>query len=85
MKDLKLFYEDTDGMRLYSGRGGLHQITPIDINLLKKIKALEIVKNKKVDVGFLNRELKDYNEGLLNKYKLTKEEYDLLQEVLLND
>ena len=51
----------------------------------KKLKALEIIKNKKVDVSWLfSREVNDYIDynvwsGAKN---LTQEEYDLLKEVL---
>jgi hypothetical protein len=50
----------------------------------KKLKALEIIKNKRVDFGYLiiSDDLKDFNEGLDRKWKLTQEEYDLLKEVL---
>lgn len=55
-------------------------------------KALEIIKEKKVDIGYLfemieifdEQALKQYNQSCYgNKKKLTKEEYDLLKEVLL--
>ena len=58
----------------------------------KKLKALEIIKTKKVDVDLLDTIMKDenqidklwsYNFWQLDKYKLTQEEYDLLKEVLL--
>lgn len=57
------------------------------INDDKKLKALEIIKEKKVDVGALC----ELDLELYNKYAkeingtptLTKEEYDLLREVLL--
>lgn len=56
----------------------------------KELKALEIIKNKRVDVNdlllFVNR--KAYNDYVVacddNKLRvLTKKEYDLLKEVLL--
>lgn len=49
----------------------------------KELKALEIIKNKKVNVGWFVKKtnLNAYNS---NCYKqLTQEEYDLLKEVLL--
>ena len=50
----------------------------------KKLKALEIIKNKRVDFGYLiiSDDLKDFNEGLDRKWKLAQEEYDLLKEFL---
>ena len=53
----------------------------------KKLKALEIIKKKEVDIGWLKRakDLREYNSGMgINSYSaLTQEEYDLLKEVLL--
>ena len=49
----------------------------------KEIKALEIIKKKKVDVSFLELGLEQYNNNLPKKHKLSQEEYDLLKEVLL--
>lgn len=54
------------------------------------LKALEIVKNKKVDLGSLlyyvrnsNHALAFYNKGIANeKKKLTQDEFDLLKEVM---
>ena len=55
----------------------------------KKLKALEIIKEKEVDIyGIKNSEnVYDYNSGIENENNfenklLTKEEYDLLKEVL---
>ena len=54
----------------------------------KELKALEIIKNKKVDVDYLDEcirteafHLSAYNFS--SSQKLTQEEYDLLKEVLL--
>ena len=64
----------------------------------KELKALEIIKKKKVQVAYLHSMWDDfettfnsndedvrwlYNEGRPKKEQLTKEEYDLLKEVLL--
>lgn len=53
----------------------------------KKLKALEIIKEKRVDVCWImemkNKTLKDYNET--HVYELTHGEFDLLKEVLLCD
>ena len=55
----------------------------------KSLKALEIVKEKEVDVGWLKRasDLYHYNMGMgIKSYgALTPQEYDLLKEVLLWD
>ena len=54
----------------------------------KRIKALEIIKNKRVQVHILleSNNVEEYNESIYVcegvKYKLTQEEYDLLKEVL---
>ena len=53
-------------------------------NIIKKeLKALEIIKEKRVNVRFLIscKTLKEYNDVISDH--LTKEEYDLLKEVLL--
>ena len=67
-------------------------------NDVKKLKALEIIREKRVDVCmFLERSLfidglEGYNNGIKSRYScklhiedylLTQEEYDLLKEVLL--
>lgn len=54
------------------------------IDNYKKLKALEIIKDKNVDVAWLCgcEKLEDYNK-LYQVPNLTKEEYDLLKEVLL--
>lgn len=64
-------------------------------DITKKLKALEIIKEKQVDVGrfiliintwfdddFALHRYNDYLENDLDKWKLTKEEFDLLKEVL---
>lgn len=54
----------------------------------KELKALEIIKNKKVYVRFFLKYCDDeiglpiYNSQVLEEQKLTKEEYDLLKEAL---
>ena len=50
----------------------------------KELKALEIIKNKKVDIELLSRceTLKDYNWGT-NLPQLNEQEFNLLKEVLL--
>ena len=53
---------------------------------LKYKKALEIIKEKEVDVGWLKRakDLHEYNSGMgINSYSaLNQEEYKLLKEIL---
>ena len=52
---------------------------------IEKNRALEIVKNKQVNVAYfvLCLCLNDYNKYHSKKFQLTQEEYDLLKEVLL--
>ena len=51
----------------------------------KELKALEIIKEKRVDIGWLIRSEKysKYNLGVGSSQALKKQEYDLLKEVLL--
>ena len=50
----------------------------------KKLKALEIIKKKEVDVSCLLFDgLEIYNDNMHPSRVLTQEEYDLLKEVLL--
>lgn len=51
----------------------------------KKLKALEIIKEKEVNVYLLNccNNLYEYNNWASDEEQLTKEEYELLKEVLL--
>ena len=44
----------------------------------KELRALEIIRNKQIDVGLYELDYKT-----INSFELTKEEYDLLKEVLL--
>ena len=50
----------------------------------KELKALEIIKTKYVDIGWLIRSqnYSKYNLGVGSSQALKKEEYDLLKEVL---
>ena len=57
----------------------------------KHLKALEIIVKKEVDIGWLdgslyfydyNRNLKDFNEGFKERYSLTKQEFNLIKEVI---
>lgn len=57
-------------------------------NVAKRLKALEIIKEKQVDVYAVieSKSLKEMNDRFWfpkEEYKLTQEEYDLLKEVLL--
>lgn len=60
-----------------------------DNETTKKLKALEIIKNKEINIHTLLLHLKrfdsqdGYNALVGEKYKLTQEEYELLKEVLL--
>lgn len=52
--------------------------------LLKYKQALEIIKNKELNVFFIKRYTREeFNFQCLHKQQLTQEEYDLLKEVLL--
>ena len=53
------------------------------IPVYDSLKALEIIKNKRVNVDWLleTEDVEEYNESLY--YELTVGEYDLLKEVLL--
>ena len=60
-----------------------------DIKIIEKeLKALEIIKNKKVDIKDIYKyaDYSQYNYAMLGvpyEFRLTIEEYDLLKEVLL--
>ena len=57
-----------------------------DLDIVEKeLKALEIIKNKKVNVIILMGcdTIEEYNKHPLTWNKLTQEEYELLKEVLL--
>ena len=52
----------------------------------KKLKALEIIKKKKVNVFWLfnSKDVDEYNSAFYQEWRyLTQKEYDLLKEVLL--
>ena len=51
----------------------------------KELKALEIIKEKRVDIGWLIRSenCSKYNLGVGESQALKKQEYNLLKEVLL--
>ena len=50
----------------------------------KELKALEIIKEKRVDIGWLirSKNCSKYNLGVGSSQSLKKEEYNLLKEVL---
>ena len=50
----------------------------------KELKALEIIKEKRVDIGWLirSKNCSKYNLGVGRSQALKKKEYDLLKEVL---
>lgn len=57
-----------------------------DLELIEKsLKALEIIKEKRVDIGWLIRSenCSKYNLGVGESQALKKKQYDLLKEVLL--
>lgn len=57
------------------------------VNVDKKLKALEIIKEKRVNACEIinSKDVREYNWSIHTpkKYPLTQEEYDLLKEVLL--
>ena len=59
---------------------------PHELKLLieKELKALEIIKEKRVDIGWLirSKNCSKYNLGVGSSQALKKEEYNLLKEVL---
>ena len=61
-------------------------ITEDEITIIEKeLKALEIIKEKEIDMSDLIHatDYLDYSDGRCKKYWITQEEYDLLKEVLL--
>ena len=54
-------------------------------NVAKRLLALEIIKDKRVDVQalFYSSNYDDYNKHYVHYEDLTQDEYDLLKEVLL--
>ena len=54
-------------------------------NIEKELEALEIIKEKKVQVRWLLKDdfLEEYNDDVEKKYRLTLSEFTLLKEVLL--
>ena len=57
-----------------------------DLELIEKsLKALEIIKEKRVDIGWLIRSenCSKYNLGVGESQALKKKQYDLLKEILL--
>ena len=86
LEALKIIYDLED---LQGGRDAFWESYRI---IEKELKALEIIKEKEVDVWYLMicieqniKHLQFYNEYMkeLNGIKLTQEEFDLLKEVLL--
>lgn len=54
--------------------------------LLKEHQAIEIIKEKKINVRWLirSKNLNDYHNGIIFTYQyLTQQEYDFLKEVFL--
>ena len=65
----------------------LHLEIEVLERIAKKLEALEIIKNKKVDIFHINgaSTFKEYNDNLfVIAEKITQEEYTLLKEVLDN-
>ena len=86
MKEETKKYEDADLQSVYKRLQKTHitfRTTPLN-NIDKKLKALEIIKNKEVSVFIflLSGDLKTYNGMIEDSRKLTQEEYELLKEIL---
>ena len=71
-------------------QNGNYDFKDID-TIEKELKALEIIKEKRIDVNYLiylleeNLEENYKKELILNDFDLTQEEYNLLKEVLENE
>ena len=76
-KELEIFYE----MKHYLS---LEWSDLEDLDIVEKsLKALEIIKNKELNIYFVKRlSLEDFNFQCRIEQQLTQEEYDLLKEVL---
>ena len=69
--------------------GGVHKCLNLSADIIKKLTALDIIKNKIVDMSLLFETFNYYKNGLngynsmrTRGYELTQEEYDLLKEEL---
>ena len=91
--DLEKIKKQTGFQYIVNSEGVVCRLVPID-KARKQDEFLRIIKEKKVDVAILLEceSLHDYNDYMngsemyreySNSRKLTKEEFDLLQEVLL--
>ena len=61
---------------------GQHIIYDDELKVIEKaLKALEIIKEKRVDVFVVEKckSVREYNEDLREEYRLTKREFDLLK------
>lgn len=83
-KGLEAFYNIKDEMLEWTE--GYEE----DLDIVEKeLKALEIIRNKEINIHALLLHLKrfdfpdGYNALVGEKYRITQEEYDLLKEVLL--
>lgn len=86
MKSLEALYYLDD---IAHGRKMNHDPHELEQIIEKELKALEIIKNKEINIHALLLHLKrfdspdGYNVFVGDKYKLIQEEYNLLKEVLL--
>ena len=82
VKDLKIIEKELKGYERMLKVFGMKEL----LNTERKLKALEIIYNKDLSVGaFKELDLEHYNmyaRDILGIRILTKEEYDLLREVL---
>ena len=70
---------------IYRYRKIIEELMFMNLQKEKKLKALEIIKNKDVNIYWLKASTKKSNYNLVvgSKQALSKREYDLLKEVLL--
>ena len=84
-KGLEAYKKFCDDVNASVNSGGIHYIDIRNKEIIEKeLKALEIIKNKWVNIEVLiqSKTLDDYNTTLC-VHDLTQEEFDLLKEVLL--
>ena len=82
IKDCLEIADEVDGDIVFTGEYEEQE----SLNIIEKeLKALEIIKNKGVDISLFKKydDRNLYNYNYKSEYQLTQKEYDLLKEVLL--
>ena len=84
LKCLECLYCESDDYRSVDKAKCYETIKQALLNVEKELKALEIIKNKLVDVFKLYncKTIEEYNQAQYRDCMLTKEEFNLLKEVL---